>query len=223
MNESTQVELMIYGRLSYTYVHEPFVNRKDPTKKPTYCTHVLLDPNDPGDPRLGIKSGAEYIAMVRDAQRGVAQRAWKDWESMLPSLAHKDKLALHDGKMCKPKEEHYHGKLFLSANNKNRPTLVESRGGKNVPLVAADNRPYSGCWGVVHVAIYAQSPDGRKSEHGERINVQLMGVQFVKHDSAFGGGGRVSTPDEFGIVAAEADAALPAQAQAAAAGGASLF
>lgn len=224
MTQSTQIELFIYGRLSHCHVHTPFVNRKDPTKPPTFCTHVLLDENHPGEPGIPqIKTGAQYIQSIKDAQRTIAQAAWPKagWENMLQSLQHKDKLALHNGTLSKPKDEQYHGLLYISANNKKKPRLLESRGANNVELVAADGRPYSGGWGIVHIAMYAQSPEGRPSDHGERINCQLMGIQWVKHDAAFGGGGRISEMSEYGVIASEADA--PAPAAQSTQGRASLF
>jgi hypothetical protein len=212
---------MIYGRLSYCYVHSPYVGENDDgTKSETFCSHVLIDPNGPAEPAIGAKSGAEYIQMIREAQRKVAAGAWSNTEAALTEMAHKDKLVLHDGNLSKAGNADYKDRIFISANSKKRPTLLESRGGTNVPLVAADNRPYSGSWGFVKVAIWAQSPDGKPSKFGKRINAQLMGIQHVKHDTAFGGGGRVADINEFApINAGEADAPAPA----AAGSGKSLF
>ncbi len=214
----TQVELMIYGRLSYTYVHKEY--EKD-GKKQGFCTHVLIDPATPADPRIGAKSGAEYIQLIKDAQRTVASGAWANTQAVLTELAAKCKLALHDGNVEKASNSDYKDKFYLSANSKKQPLLIESRDGVNVKLTEADGRPYSGCWGFVKVAIWAQSPDGKPSEYGKRINTQLQGIQFIKHDTAFGGGGKVADVSEFGVVAGEADAAAPPAAQAA--GGRSLF
>jgi hypothetical protein len=219
----TQVELMIYGRFSYCYVHAPYQGKDDngnPTE--TFCTHILIDPLSPAEPQLGIKSGAEYIQMLKDAQRKVAMAGWpSNPEAALIEMDRKCRLVMHDGDTEKASNPDYKGKVFVSANSKKRPTLVETRGNANVPLVAADNRPYSGSWGFAKIAVWAQSPEGKKSSFGQRINAQLMGLQHIKHDTAFGGGGRVASVDEFAVVnAAEADAPAPA---AAARGGKSLF
>lgn len=218
MSKQTQIELFVYGRASYLYCHEPYINKEG---KKSFKTHILLDSATPGIPGTPIKSGAEYIEMVKDAQRKVASAAWpSNTQGMLAKLAGKDFLCLHNGDISMAGKEDYKGKLFISASNKTRPLVVETREGKNVPLVATDNRPYSGSWCLFHIAIWAQDPEGKKPTYGERINAQLMGVHFIKHDAAFGGGGRVSSADEFAPISVEeADAPAPA----AAAAGNSLF
>jgi hypothetical protein len=43
---------------------------------------------------------------------------------------------------------------------------------------------------------------------GKRVNAQLMGVQKIKDGASFGGG-KVAKLEEFGLAAADADAAAP--------------
>jgi hypothetical protein len=69
----------------------------------------------------------------------------------------------------------------------------------------------------VLIAIYAQGANGKPSSYGKRVNAQLLGVQFVRHDTRFGGG-RIASVDEFALAPADADGAVPM----AAAGGSSL-
>lgn len=213
MTQKTQKDLFVFGRLSYAYLFDGYEGESDDGKKTvSYCTHVIVDPNTPADSLRGLKSGKEYLAMIKAAQREVAVAGWGDnADNVLKELQGKDKLALHAGDISKPGQEGYAGNFFLSTNSKVRPTLVETKEGRNVQLVKADGRPYSGCWAVVHLAMYPQGANGKPSKYGKRINCQLMGVQFVKHGDAFGGG-RVSAPEEFGVIAGDADAAAPAGA-----------
>jgi hypothetical protein len=224
MTESTQVELKIYGRFSFVNITSPKEQtRQDGTKYFNFCSHVLFSENDNPGFTLppGIVYGAGAIQAVKDAQRKVAQAAWpRTWEAQLKALAHQDKLALHDGVAKAAKYPEYDGQFYVSANGTKRPTAMRTVGNQNIPVVENDNLFYGGAWGVLHVAIYAQGADGRKSDFGERVNAQLMGAHWVKHGDAFGGGGRVAAPEEFApINAGEADAPAPAAAPA----GRSLF
>jgi hypothetical protein len=217
MTESTQVELKIYGRFSFCNITTAKrQKRQDGTEYDNFCSHVLFNEKDNPGFTLppGILYGAAAVQAVKDAQRKVAQAAWpRNWEAQMNALKHVDKLALHDGVAKAAKYPEYDGQWYLSSNSTKRPTAMTTKGGVNVPVVEADNLFYGGAWGVLHVAIYAQGADGRKSDHGERINVQLMGAHWVKHGDAFGGGGRVAAPEEFvPINAGEADAPAPAAA-----------
>lgn len=190
MAEETNVLVdLIDVRTSYFYGHEPY--RGDDGKN-SFCSHFLLPKTHPSLPA------------VQAAIKKVAQGLWKDKAlEMLAALAGQDRICLHKGDVSKPGEDAYKGLLYISGNSKNRFTMVETRGGVNVPLTAADARPYSGCHVNAKVAIWAQ-----QNKWGKRINAQIQGVQFIKHNTAFGGG-RVSTIDEFGIVPTDADGAAP--------------
>lgn len=200
MEKTTQVELMLTNvRLSYFDGYVPYVSTNDEGKQTaTYGTHCLMDPNHPG------------VQLVKDAQRKVAQAAWGDnWQAILNSLAAKDDLCLHKGEVSRPTEEAYQGKYYVSARSKARPTCVATQGGVNVIVHQGEPlAPYSGCYANVKIAVYAQGANGKPSKFGKRINAQLMGVQFVRHGDAFGGG-KVARPEEFGIVAEDADGAAP--------------
>lgn len=206
-NQGQKVILLTDVRLSYFYGFQPMQGTNDAGKATiNYCTHAILTPTNP------------VLAQFRAAQREIAQAGWPStWENVLKELSGKDRLALHSGDISKPGQDGYAGNFFVSANSKVRPTIVETRGGVNVPLVEADGRPYSGCHANVMVAIYAQGADGKPSKYGKRINAQLMGVQFLRHGEQFGGG-RVAKPEEFGLTAQDADQAAPNGGNDAAAG-----
>lgn len=200
-NESSQKIIMLTDvRLSYAYLFNPMVGTDDKGNTTrNFCTHAIMPPNHPA------------IELLKAAQREVAQAKWgNQWQAIMTALAGQDKLALHAGNVSKPGQEGYEGNYYVSANSKQRPTLVETRGGVNVQLVESDGRPYSGCFANVMIAVYAQDPKGEKAKFGKRINAQLMGVQFLRHGDAFGGG-RVAKPEEFGITAEGADGAAPGE------------
>ena len=205
--QSTQeIVLLENVRLSYVYAFDPYVGRNDAGKETrSYGAHGIMTLDHPS------------LAKVKAAQRKVAQAAWpSNWEAVLTQLAAQDRLCLHDGNVSKMGQEAYKDRYYVSANGKTKPNIVTTRNGVNITIEKNDpNAPYSGAWGNLIAAIYAQSPDGKPSQYGKRINAQLTGIQLVKHDEAFGGGGKVAKPDEFPVVAgADADGAAPAAASA---------
>jgi hypothetical protein len=211
MNQSTQEIVLIENtRLSYAYLFEPYRGKNDAGKETaSYGAHALLPPDHPA------------LAVIRAAQRRVAVAAWgAEAENVLTQLAAQDRLCLHNGDVSKAGQESYKGMFYVSANGKVQPQIVVTRNGVNVAIAKNDpSAPYSGCWANMFIAIYAQGPNGKPSQYGKRINAQLTGVQFLRHDTAFGGGGKVARPDEFPTVkGADADGAAPAATSAASAG-----
>ena len=89
----------------------------------------------------------------------------------------------------------YEGMRFFKATNAQRPTVIDR---DKTPLVAADGKPYSGCYVNVSVDFYAYE------NNGKGIGASLKGVQFFKDGDAFTGGG-VASPDEFDDLAVDAN------------------
>jgi hypothetical protein len=175
-------------RLSYFYGFDGYKNDDDSI---SYCTHAIIAADHP------------QLQQIKDLQRKVATDMWKDKAGeVLVQLAAQDRLAIHKGDVSKPGQPVYAGKLYLSCNSKIRPTMVD---GKRSPITAKDDLLYSGAWANVIVKLWPQA-----NQFGKRVNAQLMGVQFVKHDERLGGGGRVAAAEEFGVVATDADSAAPA-------------
>lgn len=186
-------------RFSYLYCFEPYTNTDKTTGKVTksFCSHFIMAPDHLG------------IALVKAAQRAAAVGMWQDKaEEMLVGLAGQDRLCLHNGNITKMGAEGYKDHFYVSASSKKRFTVVDV---DRTPLTEESGRPYSGCYGNAIVQVWAQN-----NSFGKRINAQVAGIQFTRHGESFGGG-RIASPDEFGIVsAAGADAAAPAAAGAAA-------
>lgn len=207
--QTQKVVLLENVRFSYLYAFRPITGTNDKGQATVnYCGHAIMDPGHAG------------IEIVKAAQREVAAAAWGDQAiNVLTALAGQDRLCLHDGNISKAGQEAYANKFFVSANSKNQPRVCVTRNGANVDILEADPcAPYSGAWGNMLIAVYAQLGVGKSALHGKRVNAQLMGVQFLRHDTRFGGG-RIAKLDEFKIAPAEADGAVPmAPATAGAAG-----
>lgn len=190
MADSTNKVLTLRkGRFSYLYVFDTYKGDNGES----YCGHFILEPTDP------------QVATIVAAMKEVARARWgTEADAVYASLKAKDRLALHLGDVAKPGEEAYKGKVFLSGTSKTRPTVVETRGGVNVPLTNADARPRSGDYGNMICAIWAQD-----NKFGKRINCQIQGVQYTAKGAPLGGGGRVAAVEEFGVDPSDADGAEP--------------
>lgn len=184
-------------RTSYFYGFEGFKDKKDPTKI-GYPAHFIVAPDHP------------VVAAVVAAMKTAANGLWgTNGPAMYESLKAKHMLCLKEGSVMKPGEEAYAGKLFIAGNAKKRFTIV---GPDKTPVQQGDQfAPYSGCYVNGIIQVWAQD-----NSWGKRINAQVMGVQFTRHGESLGGG-RIASPDDFGVVsAAGADAAAPSAAGAAA-------
>lgn len=194
--------LLTEVRLSYAYLATPFVGRNDNgSSKASYTAHALFRP------------GSSAHTAMRDAITKVAAAGWSaQAEAVLAQLKGQDRLCLHDGNVSKGGEGPYKDMLFVSASNVRKPRILVTRNGVNVEIGEDDPMfPYSGCWANMMVDIWPQGPDGKPSPFGKRINAALTGVQFLRHDEAFSGGGRIASAEEFpAMETAGADAAPPA-------------
>lgn len=195
--------LLTEVRLSYAYLASPYVGKGEGGKpgKASYTAHGIFKPES-----------AAHKAL-RDAIMKVAALGWgAQAESTILQLKGQDKLCLHDGNITKGGQGPYKDMLFVSASNERKPRILVTRNGVNVEIGPDDPMfPYSGCWANLLLDIWPQSPDGKPSQWGKRINATLTGVQFLRHDEAFSGGGRIASPEEFPTVeTAGADAAPPA-------------
>lgn len=86
---------------------------------------------------------------------------------------------------------------YLSASSATRPLILDR---DKTPLVAADGRPYSGCYCNLVLEIWPQD-----NKWGKGIRATLKGIQFVKDGDAFSGGAPASM-DDFDEVTDGADA-----------------
>lgn len=229
VNPTSKTILVPDVLFSYLYTAQPKENKDRVTGKVSYSYEV--------DGVFDVKHPA--FELIRATMREVAKNAWGEapgqfpygpqdpttgqmtmvtlpnWEGVLRGLMLENKIPLRDGNRRNKQEEPYTGNFYLAARSARQPRVAVTRGGVNVEIKPDDPQyPYSGCRGNLVVEIWAQSPNGKPSPYGRRINCQLAGVQFLAHGKRFGGGGRVASLDEFGICPADADAPMPGAAMA---------
>jgi hypothetical protein len=135
----------------------------------------LIDPADP------------QVKTINDAIEATAKDKWgAKAEGLLSGMRKADKVCLHDGDL-KASYDGFPGNLFISARNQARPVVL---GADKTPLVAADGKPYAGCYVNVTLDLWAQD-----NKYGKRVNATLMGVQFYRDGDSFTGGGSGSADD----------------------------
>ena len=138
------------------------------------------------------------IAALKAVIEEVGKAKWgAKWAQIGKELKAGDNLLIHDGD-SKASYVGYEGNLFFNANNTVRPTVVDR---DRSPLVAADGKPYSGCYVNVIIDVWAQD-----NQYGKKVNAQLQGIQFVKDGEAFSGGGTSADASDFEEIAEGADA-----------------
>lgn len=142
------------------------------------------------------KTDTAQIARINDAIQTEARAAWGAKASVMLAEILPDKKACCwiDGSRKEAEDSWVLGSY--RPQDKGRPLVIDQA--KN-PLVAADGRPYGGCYVNATVEIYTTN----KPNTGIRCG--LLGVQFLRDGDAFGGG-TVANPDDFEDIAAGADA-----------------
>lgn len=157
--------------------------------EPAFSASFLFAPNHPA-----VKQIEAAIEKVGTAKWGAK------WPQVKKEITAKDRTALHDGD-TKAEYSGFPGNMYVSARNKVRPTVIDQ---DRSPLVAADGRPYGGCYVNAIVELWAQD-----NNYGKRINASLSGVQFYKDGDAFAGGG-VAAADDFDDLSVDEDDSLVA-------------
>jgi hypothetical protein len=160
--------------------------------------------NGEGDPKFGASLLIEPTdkALIKTINTAIDDVAAEKWGAKaaghLALMRKTDKVALHDGDL-KAQYAGFAGMLYVSANSSTRPLVLDK---DKSPLVAADGKPYGGCYVNATVELWAQD-----NKYGKRVNAQLLGVQFFADGDSFGGGA-VGSADDFDdlAVGAEEDA-----------------
>lgn len=135
--------------------------------------------------------GTKTTTTLKDAELLVAKEAWKGKaETVLESLERSKKAHRNGNFRVNKSGEVYDGyedKWYVTAKSSRAPTVIDS---DKSPLTARDGKPYSGCYVIAHMDIYA---NGEGTKRG--VFAGLTGVQFYKHGDAFGGGAPASVDD----------------------------
>lgn len=154
---------------------------------PAYGATLLIDP-------VAQKATIDEINKAIDA---VAAEKWGAKANVqLVAMRKGDKVALHDGDL-KAQYAGFAGQMFVSCRSAVRPVVIDK---DKTPLVAADGKPYGGCYVNATVQLWAQD-----NTYGKRINAQLLGVQFFKDGDSFGGGA-IGSAEDFDDLAVDEEA-----------------
>ena len=146
-------------RLSFARLFKPkaFQEGQDPRYEATF----LLDPSN--------ADHAATISTIRAQAKKMIEDGGYDAEDF--------KLCF--GKGDKKKYDGYKGMIYVSTNNRTRPTVVTRN---RTPVQEGEpEAPYSGCYVNGSITLWLQD-----NKFGKRINANLRAVQFVKDGPAFG-------------------------------------
>lgn len=152
----------------------------DPKSKPRHSSTFLLQADH--------KQLAEIRALEEKLCRDHEWKSKESGDDVLALLRRKGDSALKDGDF-KKKYDGFAGNYFIAGGNETRPTTVNR---DKSPIVAADGILYSGCYVNAKVDIWVQD-----NSWGQRLNTDLLGVQFVKDGDSFSAGSPPANPDDF--------------------------
>lgn len=144
---------------------------------------------------IGRKHPANALLLAAEEQ--VAKEKWGERAAVqLKAIRAAGKGVVKDGDL-KASYDGFEGNNFVSARSEKRVNVYDR---DLSPLVAADGRPYSGCYSHGMVEVWAQD-----NQYGKRINAQLSGVMFARDGDSFGGGGTPASADDFADLSAEGE------------------
>lgn len=128
-------------RFSYVNVFEPkSINGSDEK----FSVSLLIDKRD-----------TKTIEAIERAIEAAKQAGVAKFGGKIPPVL---KLPLRDGDTERPDDENYAGKMFVNANCKTKPGLIE----KNGMEIIDTTEFYSGCYGKASVTFYAFNSNGNK-------------------------------------------------------------
>lgn len=156
-------------RFSYVNVFEPkSINGSDEK----YSVSLLIDKKD-----------TKTIEAIERAIEAAKQAGVAKFGGKIPPVL---KLPLRDGDTERPDDENYAGKMFVNANCKTKPGLIE----KNGMEIIDTTEFYSGCYGKASVTFYAFNSNGNKG-----IACGLNNIMKTRDGEPLGG--RSKATDDF--------------------------
>lgn len=158
--------------LSYPHLFEKYVKSGEPDSKGRWGATFILDK----------KTHAAEIAAI-EARLVELQKEW------FKKKIKADNLCLRDGDLSGKPE--YEGKMILVASDKKMPPNLLSRDGKR-QVKESDDLLYPGAIVNGRVSFWKQD-----NEHGQKINANLIGVQFMAHAERIGGVSRPKADETF--------------------------
>lgn len=156
-------------RFSYVNVFEPkSINGSDAK----YSVSILIDKKD-----------TKTIEAIERAVELAKQAGAAKFGGKIPPML---KLPLRDGDVERPDDENYAGKMFVNANCKTKPGLIE----KNGMEIIDTTEFYSGCYGKASITFYAFNSNGNKG-----IACGLNNIMKTRDGEPLGG--RSKATDDF--------------------------
>ena len=162
-----------------------------------YTAKSFMVGGKPTDPKFGatflIEPGSENFKLIQAAIKEAATEKWKNKAgSIIEGIKdNPNKFCFRNGK-TKPDWEGYQGMWFISAKNKNAPTVLHKKDGELKPLPEKDGKILSGCYVNAIIEIFAYETGGNG------ISAELNGVMYHSDGANLGGGGRRAKVEEFG-------------------------
>ena len=147
--------------------------------------------NGEGDPQFS----ATFILPknhpnVPDIERAIEQVARDKWadkaDAVLKKIKLERKTCLNDGDL-KADLDGYAGNLYINANNKTRPYVIDR---DKTQLNPDDGTIYAGCYVYAVIDVWAMD-----NNFGKRVCASLSGVQFYRDGDAFASSGIASADD----------------------------
>jgi hypothetical protein len=209
MSETVSNQIILNDvRLSRLSITKPYIGKDAPIDPATgkqigkYHADLILGLDHP--------QLEEFKALMRAA---VVKKFGEEANAALELIRTQDKLCLHRGDVTRAGKPEYAGKLYISCNNDDQPTIVVTENGVNIanrgtPTVLNPSHPeypYSGSYGNAQLSVFAYShPRG-----GKGVSAQIMGLIFLRHGPRLMGSS-VSSASEFAPVkGSSADSAPP--------------
>jgi len=157
---------------------------------PSYSAAIIIEPDAP------------VVAELDAAMLKAAVSKWgTNGKAILAQLVKTGRVGFRKAAQCDATGNPYMGfedRYSISARARaNQPPLVLER--DKTPATSGSKNIYSGAWFNWRVGAWAQD-----NQYGKRVNFQLLGLQFVRDDTPFSGGVRV-TADDFEDLADDED------------------
>jgi hypothetical protein len=144
---------------------------------PKYSAHFLIDKAEQ----------EELIKTIKGKIWFVAKEHWGPEKAKKICGGKKFEMCLHEGSEKDDLDGYTEDIMFLTSSSPRRPLVIDR---DRSPLTADDRRPYGGCYVNAIVRFWVQD-----NQFGQRVNAELMGVQFFKDGEPFSAIGRISEDD----------------------------
>lgn len=180
MSKSTRVVLKNV-RLSYARIWEPeSIQGSDPK----YSASLIIPKSET----------AELAKIEKAVQEAITEGVSKRFNGKRPNDAAL-KLPLRDGDLERDEDPAYADAMFINANSKTQPKIVDQR----VQPILDQDEVYSGCYCNVSVEFFAFNTNGNRG-----VAAGLGNIQKVRDGEPLGGG-VVKAEDDFEAIASEDD------------------